>query len=90
MMRFSRASLLALSTAAAVTASSLTSPAFAEEQPTPAIIHVAQAETTENSSSGSSDMDIDDISEYVLLITGIVSILSAGLSLATALERSAR
>lgn len=90
MMRFSRASLVALGTAAAVTASSLTAPAFAEEQSTPTIIQLAQAETTENNSSGSSDMDIDDISEYVLLITGIVSILSAGLGLATAFERAAR
>ena len=88
-MRFSRVSLVAFGTAAAVAASSLTAPAFAEEQPA-SIIQVADENTAEETSSGSSDIDVDDVFEYVVLITGIISGISAGLTLATALDRAAR
>ena len=88
-MRFSRVSLVAFGTAASVAASSLTAPAFAEEQPA-SIIQVADENTAEETSSGSSDIDVDDVFEYVVLITGIISVISAGLTLATALDRAAR
>lgn len=88
-MRFSQVSLVAFGTAAAVAASSLTAPAFAEEQPV-SIIQVADENTAEETSSGSSDIDMDDVFEYVVLITGIISVISAGLTLATAFDRAAR
>lgn len=89
MMRFSRASLIAVCTAAAVTASSLTVPAMAEA-PAAAVIQVAEETTTEENSSGSSDMNMDEISEYILIITGVIGALSAALTLATALDRAAK
>lgn len=91
MKLFSRTSLVALSTVAAVTAASLTAPVFAEE-PSNSVsaIHVADEAEAEGTSSGSSDFDMDEFAEYILLITGIVGALSAVMSFATALDRAAK
>ncbi|ALC06056.1 putative secreted protein [Corynebacterium deserti GIMN1.010] len=87
MKLFSRTSLIALGTAAALTAGTLSAPAQAEEQATtPAqIVYVADEDDTSTSSA-----DYETISDYILLITGIVGILSAGLGLAVAFQNATK
>ncbi|OKX78390.1 hypothetical protein [Corynebacterium glutamicum] len=86
---FSRTSLVALGTAAAMTATTLSAPVQAEEVTPAQVIYVAEAAEEENSSSnGSSDIDVDQISDYILIVTGIIGVLSAGLTFATAFQRA--
>lgn len=91
MKLFSRTSIIALGTAAAVAATSISAPAQAEEVAPAQVVYVADAVEEDNgSSSGSSDIDSDTILDYVVVITGIIGVLSAGLTFATAFERSMR
>lgn len=91
MKLFSRTSLVALGTAAAMTATTLSVPVQAEEVTPAQVVYVADAAEEENgSSNGSSDIDVDQISDYILIVTGVIGILSAGLTFATAFERSMR
>lgn len=91
MKLFSRTSLVALGTATAMTATTLSAPVQAEEVTPAQVVYVADAAEEENgSSNGSSDIDVDQISDYILIVTGVIGILSAGLTFATAFERSMR
>ena len=91
MKLFSRTSLVALGTAAAMPATTLSAPVQAEEVTPAQVVYVADAAEEENgSSNGSSDIDVDQISDYILIVTGVIGILSAGLTFATAFERSMR
>ncbi|ANE04153.1 hypothetical protein [Corynebacterium crudilactis] len=84
MKLFSRTSLVALGTAATMAAATLSAPAQAEEvAPAAQVTYLAASD--DNSSSS---IDVDNISDYVLIVTGVVGILSAALTFATAFERS--
>ena len=84
MKLFSRTSLVALGSAAAMAATSISVPAQAEEVTPAQVVYVADT----GSSNGSSDIDSDTILDYVVVITGIIGVLSAGLTFATAFQRS--
>ncbi|AGT05608.1 putative membrane protein [Corynebacterium glutamicum MB001] len=89
MKLFSRTPLVALGTAAAMAATSISVPAQAEEVAPAQVVYVADTvEEETGSSNGSSDIDSDTILDYVVVITGIVGVLSAGLTFATAFQRS--
>lgn len=89
MKLFSRTSLVALGTAAAMTATTLSAPVQAEEVTPAQVVYVADAAEEENGSSNiSSDIDVDQISDYILIVTGVIGILSAGLTFATAFQRA--
>lgn len=86
MKLFSRTSLVALGTATAMAATSISTPAHAADAAPAQVVYLAEEES--GSSNISSDIDIDEITDYILIVTGIIGILSAGLTFATTLERA--
>lgn len=86
MKLFSRTSLVALGTATAMAATSISTPVHAANVAPAQVIYLAEEEP--GSSNISSDIDIDEITDYILIVTGIIGILSAGLTFATTFERA--
>ncbi|QDQ21085.1 hypothetical protein [Corynebacterium glutamicum] len=86
MKLFSRTALVALGTATAMAATSISAPAQAADVAPAQVVYLAEEEP--GSSNISSDIDIDEITDYILIITGIIGILSAGLTFATTFERA--
>ncbi|WP_080794720.1 hypothetical protein [Corynebacterium pacaense] len=89
MKLFSRTTLVALGTAAAVSISPLSAPAFAETPtPVPTTVTVTATPTTsENTSStGSSEVKTSEINEWIKLITAVIGVLTTILTFSSKLD----
>ena len=91
MKLFSRTSLVALGTAAAITVSGVTAPAFAQEDTTNINYNLKAAEESEepeepSNASSNASSNTDKISDWIKIITAVIGALTAILTFSTKLD----